>query len=198
FLDDQGARRDIPGAEAGTTEYLEAATGDITEIESGGAGSAASLGEAPEGASHLDRPPVPAEADRPAADERRFGLSDRRHRDGLTIKGGAVAEGGGEELIGGGIVDYSRLQLAIALHPNGYGEGGDIVGKVRGPIHWIDQPTVGRDLRPRGPFLGQDPVSGESSPDALGDQCFRRPVSIGHQVVVSRLEAHLARSAQLR
>ncbi len=50
---------------------------------------------------------------------------------------------GGEEIVGDGVKNHARHQLAFPLQRNGNGELGNAVHEIGGPIDGIDDETVG-------------------------------------------------------
>jgi preprotein translocase subunit SecF len=160
LANDQAARCKVPGRQACFPEAVESAGGDVTKIESGGAGAPYAgrvlkyLAEHREVGLHL----VVGMAEREAgADQRALEIVLPADTDATAVKLGAGSTRRREEFLVNRVVNHAVLHAATDLHADGYREYREAVQEVRGAVERVDDPD-GVRVAARAGFLGEDGV----------------------------------------
>src|SRR5262249_32261608 len=144
LLDDQATRGQIPGVEVPLPEPVEAAAGDVAEVERRRTGAAHPLRMlqrlAPEGQVEVD---VLAVGVGEAGGGRRPPqLVHRGERDRGAVQARPVSPEGGEELLTDGIVDDPEEQIVLAGERDRHRELWIAVGEVRRAVERVDVPAM--------------------------------------------------------
>ena len=170
-------------------EPVEAAAGDVGEVEGRGAGAAHRLRAFDEACEELEVVDfgvvdVVAEA---GGEEGPSKLALRRDVDGPTVEGGPAAPGRREELVLHGVVHDADLADPVPLDADRDREVGKAVRVVRRAVERVDDPQEAARPRLPGGLLAYDGIVGARVSDALEDPLLGEPVDLGHEIDLGAL-----------
>jgi hypothetical protein len=183
FFDEEFTGGHVPGAELEFPEAIEAAAGDVGQIDGGGAGAADAVGDHGELVVEVDVDiEVAALGGEAGAEEGvfdGFGLGDA---DGLAVQEGAGAAFGGEHFVAGAVVDDSGDEFTVFFEGQGGVVDGVAVGEVGGAVEGVDVPAVAGGAGGVVAFFSNDGMVGVGGAEAGGDVEFGGAVGEGDEV----------------
>lgn len=185
FTKDEDSGRHVPRTQCELPESVEPSGRDIAQIQRGASRTPHALrfeGKAREVIEVVVR--ILTDIVRKTGHEK--GGIERscvRHRERLAVQEGAAAGFGREQFVPGRVIDDTDQQLISIFQADGNGVHRKPVGKIRGAVKRIDDPTKRRGaVRVAAALLCEDTMVRIMLPDVINDTLFGGMVRIGHEI----------------